>query len=372
VGALALTAALVATAGVVALVSDTRGAERFPARATAAIASSPTPTPPRLFRIVGCRDRAPALAYRGGPTSRRVVAFGFDDGPAPETPAFVRMLERAHARATFFLIGRQISAANRPTLLRELRDGDVLGDHTFSHPDLVAHVDVRGQLSSTAAAIRAQTGYTPCVFRPPYGDYDATVVAIARSLGMATVLWDVDPTDWARPGTAAIEQRVLAQVRPGSIVISHDGGGPRSQTLAAYPDIVAALRSRGYQNRHDPRTARPASDLRAVRAAVRRDRRAATGAAPQRDPLAGGRGAGRATRNPFLRGAAPAVAASAGTRSAIGIAPATLVRVSLGIRLRPSTRGPPGPEQPADVRPADRVVSSSDLCLQCRPHSARP
>ena len=91
------------------------------------------------------------------------------------------------------------------------------------------------------------SGYTPCVFRPPYGAYDSSVVASARSLGLATVLWNDDPRDWALPGTAAIRQQVLAQVRPGSIVISHDGGGPRWQTLAAYPSIIAALRRRGYR-----------------------------------------------------------------------------------------------------------------------------
>ena len=85
------------------------------------------------------------------------------------------------------------------------------------------------------------------MFRPPYGDYDAAVVQTARSLGLATVLWNVDPSDWALPGTQAIEQRVLAQVQPGSIIISHDGGGPRGETLAAYPHIIAALRARGYR-----------------------------------------------------------------------------------------------------------------------------
>ena len=69
----------------------------------------------------------------------------------------------------------------------------------------------------------------------------------ARSLGLATVLWNVDPSDYTQPGTAAIVRRVLAQVQPGSIIISHDGGGPRGQTLAAYPTIIAALRARGYR-----------------------------------------------------------------------------------------------------------------------------
>jgi peptidoglycan/xylan/chitin deacetylase (PgdA/CDA1 family) len=200
---------------------------------------------PLRYRIVGCRSHGNAV-YRQGPPLRE-VAIGFDDGPWTQTPEFVSMLERAGARATFFMIGRQIGPTWRATMLRELRDGDVLGDHTFSHPDLTRTSDVRGQLLSTIAAIRAQTGYTPCVFRPPYGAVDETVVHDASELGLATVTWNVAPADWSEPGTAAIEQRVLQQVRPGSIVISHDGGGPRGQTLAAYPAIISALRERGYR-----------------------------------------------------------------------------------------------------------------------------
>jgi peptidoglycan-N-acetylglucosamine deacetylase len=198
-----------------------------------------------LYRIVGCRARDIG-AVRGGPP-RREVAFGFDDGPAPDTGAFVSMLERNDVRATFFMIGEQVGIAYRSTLLRELRDGDVLGDHTWSHPDLTHSGDVRSQLSETLGVIRSLTGYTPCVFRPPYGDYNASVVQSARELGLATVLWNVDPSDYTQPGMAAIEQRVLAQVEPGSIVISHDGGGPRGETLAAYPGIISALRARGYR-----------------------------------------------------------------------------------------------------------------------------
>jgi peptidoglycan/xylan/chitin deacetylase (PgdA/CDA1 family) len=205
------------------------------------------PAPPpggSLYRIVGCSSRGGA--YLHGP-SLREVAIGFDDGPAPDTGAFVTMLERAGVRATFFMIGRQVSSVYRPVMVRELRNGDVLGDHTFTHPDLVTSGDVRGQLQSTLAAIRALSGYTPCVFRPPYGDYDASVVGTARSLGLATVGWNVDPRDWALPGTAAIVRTVLDEVAPGSIIISHDGGGPRGQTLAAYPTIIKDLRARRYR-----------------------------------------------------------------------------------------------------------------------------
>jgi peptidoglycan-N-acetylglucosamine deacetylase len=198
-----------------------------------------------LYRITGCRSGG-TLAYAHGP-DRREVAIGFDDGPAPDTAAFVSMLERSHAQATFFVIGEQLSATYRSTLLRELRAGDVLGDHTFTHPDLLLSGGVRTQLQKTIAAIRSLSGYTPCVFRPPYDDYDPSVIRTARALGLATVLWNVDPADYTQPGVATIERRVLAQVQPGSIIISHDDGGPRGQTLAAYPAIIAALRARGYR-----------------------------------------------------------------------------------------------------------------------------
>jgi peptidoglycan/xylan/chitin deacetylase (PgdA/CDA1 family) len=207
--------------------------------------ATPAPALQGRYRIVGCRSRG-AAAYLHGP-SRRAVAIGFDDGPTGETPAFVRMLERNRVHATFFMIGEQVTGAYRSTLLRELRDGDVLGDHTFTHPYLTRTGDVRGQLQRTIAVIRSLTGYTPCVFRPPYGAYDAGVVRTARSLGLATVLWNVDPSDYLQPGRRAIEGRVLSQVQPGSIIISHDGGGPRRQTLEAYPRIIATLRARGYR-----------------------------------------------------------------------------------------------------------------------------
>ena len=205
----------------------------------------PTPAPPVRYRLAGCQSRG-ARSYLRGP-ARREVAIGFDDGPWPDTAAFVRMLERNHARATFFMIGEQVTARYQATLMRELRDGDALGDHTFTHPYLTRSGDVRGELAHTIAAIRARTGYTPCVFRPPYGGWDTSVAQTARSLGLATVLWDDDPSDYLLPGTSAIVQRVLAQVHRGAIIISHDGGGPRFQTLAAYPAIIAALHARGYR-----------------------------------------------------------------------------------------------------------------------------
>ncbi len=221
------------------------GTTAAPAVQGVATASPAARTSGPMFRIVGCRSNS-SRAYRHGP-NRPEVAIGFDDGPAPDTPAFVDMLEQSHTQATFFMIGQLLKPGYRATLLRELRDGDALGDLTYTHPNLVHSDEVRSQLLRALVAIRGLTGYTPCVFRPPFGVFDESVVQTAGSLGLATVVWDAAPQDYLLPGTPVIEQRILAQVRPGSIIVSHDGGGPREQTLAAYPTIIATLRARGYR-----------------------------------------------------------------------------------------------------------------------------
>jgi peptidoglycan/xylan/chitin deacetylase (PgdA/CDA1 family) len=197
------------------------------------------------YRPTGCIAAGPVADRTNGP-HRKQVALTFDDGPSIYTRRFVQMLRAQHAVATFFMIGRQLGGY-APILREELRDGDALGDHTWTHPDLVGSGGVAGQLQRTKSAIAGLSGYAPCVFRPPYGDYDASVVRTARALGLDTITWNVDPADYTSPGTGAIAQRVLAQVQSGSIVLSHDGGGPRTQTLAAYPHIIQALRARGYR-----------------------------------------------------------------------------------------------------------------------------
>jgi peptidoglycan/xylan/chitin deacetylase (PgdA/CDA1 family) len=178
---------------------------------------------------------------------RRTVALTFDDGPWPDTAAFLRVLERRHVRATFFQVGRQVRGQDRLER-RILRDGDAIGNHTLNHPSLPAVPARVGQELSLTSAIIHHTsgGYRPCLFRPPYGAYNSAIVQRARADGMTTVIWDVDPRDWSRPGSRAIESRVMAQVRSGSIVLMHDGGGPREQTLSALPRIIGDLRRRGY------------------------------------------------------------------------------------------------------------------------------
>jgi peptidoglycan/xylan/chitin deacetylase (PgdA/CDA1 family) len=126
----------------------------------------------------------------------------------------------------------------------------MIGDHTWSHPSMpgLSAGAQRQQLLSTASAIqRATHGFTPCLWRPPYGAVNGPLVSLARSLGLLTIMWDVDPRDWATPGVGAIYGNVVANVRNGAIVLQHFGGGPRYQTLAALPQEIDTLRHRGYQ-----------------------------------------------------------------------------------------------------------------------------
>jgi peptidoglycan/xylan/chitin deacetylase (PgdA/CDA1 family) len=125
----------------------------------------------------------------------------------------------------------------------------VIGDHTENHPPLnVMSAKLQyAQIRDDAVRVRRLGAPFPRLFRPPYGLYSARTLGILRRLHMLMVMWSVDPRDWLRPGTRVIAQRVLHAACPGAIVELHDGGGDRSQTVAALPAIIAALRRRHYQ-----------------------------------------------------------------------------------------------------------------------------
>jgi peptidoglycan/xylan/chitin deacetylase (PgdA/CDA1 family) len=203
-------------------------------------------------QLVGCVPSGSSLVY-GGPTNRREIALSFDDGPwgTPPATAFISLLAHYHAPATFFEIGRQIPEYD-PTGSVEramLANGDMIGDHTWSHPDM-ADLSPAGQtseLEETIAATRHATGFTPCLWRPPYGAISPSLVALARKLGLITVMWNIDPRDWAEPGVGEIEGNVIENARNGGITEMHFGGGPRYETLDALPDIINTLRARGYR-----------------------------------------------------------------------------------------------------------------------------
>jgi peptidoglycan/xylan/chitin deacetylase (PgdA/CDA1 family) len=178
------------------------------------------------------------------------AALTFDDGPdATYTPQILDVLAAYGVPATFFTVGYE--GAARPDLLRaEAAAGNAVEDHTWNHPDLTTlpASEVASQLSLTADVIQQATGVRPTCFRPPYEATNGTVTSIAAGLGLTQTLWNVDPTDWKRPGVSAIVNNVLANSRGrGVIVLMHDGGGDRSQTVAALPLIITGLRNQGYQ-----------------------------------------------------------------------------------------------------------------------------
>lgn len=176
-------------------------------------------------------------------TRSRVVALTFDDGPSPFTPLILHVLHRYHVPATFFVVG--VHVPEFPEYVRdEARAGDEIGNHTYNHLDLqdLSTPQVIAQLNSNQSTIRSASGVTPHWFRPPYGDVDARIIQIARSLGLHTITWSVDPADWSLPGRQAIISNVLTYTHSGSVVIMHDGGGDRSETVAALPTIIEHLK----------------------------------------------------------------------------------------------------------------------------------
>ena len=200
----------------------------------------------RVWRVVvrGCTPHGAAQVHQGPPVKQ--VALTYDDGPAAITPQFLTLLRRLGVPATFFMLGQQV-AANPQVARQVLADGHEIGDHSWNHADLGGGgPGASAQLEHTNAVIRRVTGFTPCLFRPPGGSTGADLVARVRALGMTSVLWSADPFDWRLPGTSSIVGRVLAQTGPGGIILDHDGGGPRTQTLAAARPIITALRARGY------------------------------------------------------------------------------------------------------------------------------
>jgi peptidoglycan-N-acetylglucosamine deacetylase len=183
-----------------------------------------------------------------GRPKRREVALTFDDGPSPYTPKLVMALKRVDAPATFFPVGTSIE--RYPRYLRLVRDaGFTVGDHTMTHPQLsrlpgpeqIVEIDGQARLLR-----RARIPY-PRLFRPPYGSFDSDTRGLLQERRMLLVLWSVNPEDYYRPGAKRIVKRVLEAVEPGSIVLMHDGGGDRSETVRAVPRIVRKLRARGYR-----------------------------------------------------------------------------------------------------------------------------
>jgi hypothetical protein len=171
----------------------------------------------------------------------------FDDGPGPYTPQILSVLQRYGVPATFFEIGTNV--VQYPQYTRMLAAaGYPVEDHTWTHPDLTTiPVSQFGyQIDQTQSEIRSLTGQTPTCVRPPYDAWNGTVLQQIAARGLTTMSYSIDPRDWSLPGVGTIVDRVVGAAFPGAVVDMHDGGGNRSETVAALPEIITELRAEGY------------------------------------------------------------------------------------------------------------------------------
>jgi cellulose synthase/poly-beta-1,6-N-acetylglucosamine synthase-like glycosyltransferase/peptidoglycan/xylan/chitin deacetylase (PgdA/CDA1 family)/spore germination protein YaaH len=192
--------------------------------------------------------------YHQGAGGTHQVALTFDDGPDPDwTPKILDILKAANVKAAFFVVGA--NAEYYPALVRRILDeGHEIGNHTYYHPNLALcwPEHIRLELNATQLLIETITGRSTTLFRPPYnadtspsGVSELLPLRIAQDLNYLCVLENIDPQDWAQPGADVILQRIKQQRRDGSIVLLHDGGGDRAQTVAALPRILDYLHTRG-------------------------------------------------------------------------------------------------------------------------------
>lgn len=178
-------------------------------------------------------------------TQVKCVALTFDDGPSPYTDRLLSVLAGADARATFFLIGNKV--ADNPAGAKRIADaGMEIGNHTWEHPNMttIPPESIASQLSKANDAITAATGRTPTLFRPAGGLSDDAVLAAAKQLGLAEILWDVIPFDWINDSnTAATRYMLMTQIKPGSVVLFHD---TYSSTVDLVYQFIPVLRANGY------------------------------------------------------------------------------------------------------------------------------
>jgi peptidoglycan/xylan/chitin deacetylase (PgdA/CDA1 family)/glycosyltransferase involved in cell wall biosynthesis len=188
-----------------------------------------------------------------GPEDAKVVALTFDDGPnEPYTSEILDVLAREQVHATFFAVG--VNVLTYPDAARRIvADGNIIANHSYDHSRLATAVDFRySEVVRAQDVIQQVTGVSPHFFRPPAGIHTPWQLRRVASTGLVAVNWDSEGYDWQRPNSPdRIAQKVLASVRPGSIILLHDGdethhGSDRSQTVAALPSIIETLRSEGY------------------------------------------------------------------------------------------------------------------------------
>jgi len=180
--------------------------------------------------------------------AQKVIALTFDDGPWPQSTAQVLdILKQNNVKATFFVVGQNVK--NYPDLLRRVNaEGHAIGNHTWHHwyhfmnPKVAAY-----EIDHTTEMIYQTTGVKTNLFRPPGGMMHNGVAGYARNTKYAIVMWSSDSVDYSLPAVPKLIDNIFRQARPGGIVLMHDGGGNRSRTVQALPEIINRFRKQGYR-----------------------------------------------------------------------------------------------------------------------------
>ena len=201
------------------------------------------PVTPRVAET----PRGPQITYNSVYVEEPYIAITFDDGPhATLTPKLLDMLAARRIKATFFVVGQCV--ADLPEIVkRAAREGHEIASHSWSHPNLGKMSDeaVRSQLQRTDDAIKAAIGVRPTVMRPPYGSITPRQKSwIHDEFGYKTIIWDVDPFDWKRPGVNVVRDRIVNQTKPGSIILVHD---IHPASVEAMPSTFDQLLAKGFK-----------------------------------------------------------------------------------------------------------------------------
>jgi len=205
-----------------------------------------TPSKAESLTFSSDKKSRPKAVYNTSRTSRPVVALTFDDGPhGVLTPKLLDILRDAHVRATFFVLGSNVSAY--PDIARRIvAEGHEIASHSWSHPSLtkVSAGRFEHEIRDTTDIIERTTGQRVTMMRPPYGALNHRVTkALLEDYQLDVILWDVDPLDWRRPGSDAITRRLVSGAHPGAILLAHD---IHPGTIAAIPATIAQLKAKGF------------------------------------------------------------------------------------------------------------------------------
>ncbi|PZD95750.1 polysaccharide deacetylase family protein [Paenibacillus sambharensis] len=205
---------------------------------------------PAPMSLADLSRKYPSTFVLSGSKGQREVAMTFDDAPdAVFTPLVLDALKKAGVKATFFCVGNRIEA--HPDVMRRIvAEGHVVGNHSYSHPNLPKLSDARfrEEIQKTDKLIKAYTGYAPSFIRPPYGNITEEQIKWLASQHRRVVNWNVDSLDWKNLNREQVAVNVLAHIGPGAIILQHSGGGVGQDltgTVQAVPEIVAKLRQDG-------------------------------------------------------------------------------------------------------------------------------